>query len=254
MFANCTFTDNGTFMLTYTAQATFGAFGPYPGSFTETGTVTGVLTKFLFPGGRTGTVTGWTADFTIDSPGPLAIGPQVEVTGEKVLASSAGSEVTCIRSFESTRSSEATATLAYEATIRTATGTFADRGESVASISEEPPRGDVRVFTEVFHLSTGVLPPSGKATGGGQVHLGSQPLEEVTFGFNVRKSEDGSRLDGHCNVFDHPTGTHVKCLTVTDYAQIGNSATWEGTAEVNGVEEHYARSAQRLARRDGGGC
>ncbi len=135
------------------------------------------------------------------------------------------------------------ATLAYEATIRTATGTFADRGESEAFVSanRSGTTPEARVFSEVFTRSTGVLPldTSGKATGGGRVLTGSDPFERVTVGFNVRKSEDESRLHGHCNVYDHVSGTHVKCLTVTDYMQIGNSATWEGTAEVNGVDERY---------------
>jgi hypothetical protein len=68
---------------------------------------------------------------------------------------------------------------------------------------------------------------------------GSDPFERVTFGFNVRKDENDTRLDGTCNVLDHATGTHVKCLNVTDYQQIGNTASWEGTAEVNGDPEHY---------------
>jgi hypothetical protein len=45
-------------------------------------------------------------------------------------------------------------------------------------------------------------------------------------------------------VLDHATGTHVKCLNVTDYQQIGNTASWEGTAKVNGVVEDYAITVQ----------
>ncbi|MBA2359399.1 MAG: hypothetical protein H0V79_00445 [Actinobacteria bacterium] len=73
---------------------------------------------------------------------------------------------------------------------------------------------------------------------------GSNPLERVSFGFNVRKDETETRLKGSCNVVDHATGTHVKCLTVTDYQQIGNTATWKGTAEVNGVVENYRITVQ----------
>jgi hypothetical protein len=73
---------------------------------------------------------------------------------------------------------------------------------------------------------------------------GSDPFERVTFGFNVRRDENETRLKGTCNVLDHATNTHVKCLTVTDYHQIGNTATWEGTAEVDGVEEEYRITVQ----------
>ena len=51
-------------------------------------------------------------------------------------------------------------------------------------------------------------------------------------------------MQGNCNVRDHATGTKVKCLTVTDYTQIGNSATWEGTASVNGVQRPYRITVQ----------
>ena len=45
-------------------------------------------------------------------------------------------------------------------------------------------------------------------------------------------------------MLDHATGTHVKCLTVDDYVQIGNTATWEGQAKVNGVTEDYEITVQ----------
>jgi hypothetical protein len=72
----------------------------------------------------------------------------------------------------------------------------------------------------------------------------SDPREGVTFGFNVRKDENETRLKGTCSVLDHATGTHVKCLTVTSYQQVGNTATWEGTADVNGVREDYRITVQ----------
>ncbi len=62
----------------------------------------------------------------------------------------------------------------------------------------------------------------------------------VTFGFNVRKSEDGSCLDGTRNVYNHASNRHLKCLTVVDYEQVGNTATSRGIAQVNnGVEQTY---------------
>ena len=142
--------------------------------------------------------------------------------------------------------------LAYRATIKTAAGTSFDQGEASASVLQNSVTTctsicttfDFKSFSETFIASTGVLPTTGKATGGGQVISGSNPQDRVTFGFNVRKSADGSRLQGNCNVLDHATDTHIKCLTVTDYVQTGNTATWEGTASVNGVQRPYHITVQ----------
>jgi hypothetical protein len=45
-------------------------------------------------------------------------------------------------------------------------------------------------------------------------------------------------------VNDADATTRVKCLTVTSYQQVANTATWEGTAEVNGVREPYRITVQ----------
>jgi hypothetical protein len=250
--ADCSATAGQTFTIAYTASGI--AVGPYPGPYTESGTITVLLTATPFLGFASGIVTEWTARFTINS---LA----GRVTGDKDLSEAfVASSALCLERFPlgfgaSTNVENARATLHYEATIRTATGTFVDQGEASASTQQicfGPGTGegceinDEEIFSEHFFLSTGVLPidTSGKATGGGQVGSRSDPFDGVTFGFNVRKDENETRLKGNCNVLDHATGTHVKCLTVTDYQQIGNTATWEGMAEVNGVEEHYRITVQ----------
>lgn len=196
-----------------------------------------------------GTVLSWDAQFEIDS----AAG---DVTGSKTLTVAIAGPAYCqaLRLIgQSWDIKHANAILDYEATIRPATGgTFSDEGSAEALVQSVRCTGtscsyaSSDSFTENFLRSTGVLPvdTSGKATGGGQVMAGANPLESVTFGFQVRKSEDGDQLNGTCNVVDHGTGTHVKCRTVTDYQQIGNTATWEGTAEVNGVEESYRITVQ----------
>jgi hypothetical protein len=239
-----------TFTLTYEAEG--AATGPYPGTFTESGTVTATLTELTVPGFAFGVVTTWNAEFTIDSP----VG---DVTGTKTLGVSVPFSAFCAGSpaipgdFDHARGE-----LSYEATIRPATGgTFTDEGEAFASVDHVicqgtgtvfgcPVRFERETFFEFFTLSTGVLPvdTSGKATGGGQVGSLSDPLDQVTFGFNVRRDEEETRLKGTCNVLDHATGTHVKCLTVTDYQQVVNTATWEGTAKVNGVTEDYRITVQ----------
>ena len=226
-----------SFTITYTASGS--ATGPYTGTYTETGTITGT-----FAGGQEQFQT-WNASFTIDSP-------QGQVTGEKTLR--AGTLLRCRETIIPITHTDADAELAYSATIRTGSGTFSDQGQASASVSErifpgcsnpfEPcdqPPVERESFSESFTLSTGVLPTSGKATGGGQVISGAK---RVTFGINARKSPDGRRLKGKCKVLDHATGTKVKCLTVTDYVQIGNTATWEGTARVNGVRQPYRITVQ----------
>ena len=215
------------FTITYTASGP--ATGPYTGTFTETGTITGTLSPEQ--------IEEWNVSFTIDSP-------QGQVNGSKTF-STAGLVPFCQQTLPlCCELTQASAQLDYRATIRTAAGTFADQGQATAAVEERIifVLGDTiesEDFQENFILSTGVLPTHGKATGGGQVISGSSPLDRVTFGFNVRKTPDGSRLQGNCNVRDHATRTHVKCLTVTDYVQVGNTATWEGTATVNGEQRDY---------------
>jgi hypothetical protein len=249
--STCTPAEGETMTFTFRAEGV--AIGPYPGTFTESGTAKATLpAPVVFPTGGAsafGTVIEWKSTFTILSPAG-------KVTGTKTLSQVVPSfGAVCVRGHIApileTRTDEGfiVASLEYEATIKPPTGgTFTDQGEasgfashSCTSISAPCDVRDVESFSEYFALSTGVLPADthGKATGGGQIMSGSNPFERVTFGFNVRKSEDDTRLKGTCNVLDHATNTHIKCTTVTDYQQIGNTATWEGSAEVNGVEEDY---------------
>ena len=227
----CDFTGD-TFTITYNASGP--ATGPYTGTFTETGTITGTLI------GGIAQIGAWNASFTIDSPAG-------QVKGEKTL--SAGVDGVCedvvVPIVDITT---ADAELAYRATIKTASGTFADQGLATAHARHDrlcPLFGpgdctERNFFSESFTLSTGVVTTTGKATGGGQVISGAN---RVTIGFNAEKKANG-RLQGNCNVVDHATGTKVKCLTVTDYVQIGNTATWEGTASVNGVQQPYRITVQ----------
>jgi hypothetical protein len=242
--STCTPTAGETMTVSFSAEGI--AYGPYPGEFTESGTAKATL---LVPtlGAAAGTTIEWKSTFTIDSPAG-------KVTGTKTLRQS-GFGALCYRDavFPSQLglwdAAQSDAYLHYEATIKPPTGgTFRDQGDAYAitndvCISANAPCDlyEQDYFSENFLRSTGVLPVDthGKATGGGQILSGSDPFERVTFGFNVRKDPNETRLKGSCNVLDHATGTHVKCLTVTDYQQIGNTATWEGTAEVNGDREHY---------------
>ena len=252
----CTPAEGETMTVAFRAEGI--ATGPYPGTFRESGTATATsLAPVLSSTGvyAYATVIEWKSTFTIDSPAG-------KVTGTKTLSRAFPYGAYCVRDVLNYTGTGAVdldysylgAYVHYEATIKPATGgTFRDQGEATAQTYEECASinapcdfGRVDYFSEYFHLSTGVLPVDthGKATGGGQILSGSDPLERVSFGFNVRKSQDDTRLQGTCNVLDHASGTHVKCLTVTDYQQVGNTASWEGTAEVNGEREHYRITVQ----------
>lgn len=85
-----------------------------------------------------------------------------------------------------------------------------------------------------------LLPSStpGQVTGGGHV-LNPSDGEEVAFGFNAKSDSKG--LKGNCTVVDKAPARNVKikCLTVDSLVQSGNSATFFGQADVNGVTTTY---------------
>ena len=176
------------------------------------------------------------ASFEIDSP----VG---RVTGTKTLLFGVG---TCFFSPLIGEVWAVTATVDYEATIATAFGTFRDTGVSEVSFTllNCAGGGDCRAFFVESFFSSGLLAldTTGKATGGGQLgDLLSGDL--VSFGFEVKQPELG-KLQGRCVVNDSEASTKIKCLDVTSYSQIGNTATWTGRAEVNGAIEDYRITVQ----------
>jgi len=153
------------FTLTYYAEGP--AYGPYPGTFTESGTVTAAALTELDPppfGGivvTVGYVLTWTAEFTIDSPAGEVTGTKTQTT--ELLAESSA---TCEWISNGTvywATVARTEGLSYEATIKPATGgTFTDEGTASAYISNVVPSvGYNNFFTEVFAVSSGVLPANG---------------------------------------------------------------------------------------------
>ncbi len=107
------------------------ATGPYPGSYTETGTIAYRLNPaFSDDLIAAGPVTGYSATFTIRS----AAGT---VTGTERLdrALPADQDVDCYESAGGTTFQTSAFAPAYTATIRTARGTFWDRGTSSAALS-----------------------------------------------------------------------------------------------------------------------
>jgi hypothetical protein len=255
--ANCTMTPGDTVTVTYDAEGI--AFGPYPGTFTERGTATFLLTTPVGSLQVVGTVTSWVADFTIDSVvgqvtgtktlDPAGVSPNIGVCQE--YSFQASPTQVDLRHFVQVMA--AFVPLSYEATILSAGARYADQGAASASIREQCVGltfasceiDHHELFNEQFLLSTGVLPldTTGKATGGGQIGDNGLLGRVVSFGFEVKQPELG-RLQGRCLVNDPAANARVKCLTVTSYQQVANTATWEGTAEVNGVREPYRITVQ----------
>ena len=92
--------------------------------------------------------------------------------------------------------------------------------------------------TSEFSNCVGPAPVGpGHVTGGGQT-LGSTPLRQISFGL-FAKSGSGTSAKGVCDVIDHGTGTHVKCLDADTLIVAGTHATIIGPATVNGDPTRY---------------
>jgi hypothetical protein len=134
---------------TFTYQVTGPAAGPYVGTYTETGTVT--MGPQSTPGTPPiGTVTSWTASFTIAS----ATG---NVTGSKSLPLDAPPVVgICTEGSNVFIAQRSAATgvdniLAYTATITVPDGTqYTDHGRSAASVNDFPTEPSFDNFFEQF--------------------------------------------------------------------------------------------------------
>jgi hypothetical protein len=216
----------------WTYSASGFASGPYPGTFTETGTV-----YVDAPGtGQTGPVLSVHADFTIASGTTI-------VTGSKdmtMVATNTGSCSAGASSYDARFVSK----MSYKATIDTATGSFtdagsatidSDRGESF-DISQSPSvsLGGVSRFRESFDASSGVTSAptsSGTMFGGGLTSSG------VLFG--VYGKGDSAGVRGLCGVFDYFRRTFVKCLNVDTFVISGSKATLTGDALVNSTRTRY---------------
>lgn len=229
--ANCN--PAGTSTFSYSASG--NAFGPFPGTFTETGTVT-IGPQFFAPGEGVafGDVQTFSASFTIDSP----LG---HVTGTKSLPVSGFHGGTCVTPSPGSPFSGATLflpTAAYAAQITTAAGTFADSGNTTIEIGQACAIRCANSFLEFF-TSTAPLNTPGQATGGGQI-MNTPTTSGVIFGFEAFSDTNGIR--GHCNVVGD--ATHIRCLDVTQYSQTASAASFSGNAEINGQSTTYRIDVQ----------
>jgi hypothetical protein len=76
----------------------------------------------------------------------------------------------------------------------------------------------------------------GQVTGGGWIR---QVADRVPFGFNAQSTDAAEEATGNCNVIDHATRGHIKCLTVDALVVTPTHATLFGRATVDGVETDY---------------
>ena len=250
----------GTSTVNWTAEGV--ATGPYPGTFTASGTLT--IGPQTLPGahppgpGNEGTVAGpvtsFQESFTIHSGATT-------ITGTKILdpQSTSGTIGTCqtvdqfpVLDFFDGHGTvvEVHAQTRYEASIQGPGGTTTDGGIAFASVNDIQITGSCPTgtecqarlagFNETFSLSDPLIPFPGRANGGGHVPavLGG---DKVTFAFHARRDAAGMR--GACNVVDNLADRHITCLTVDSYTQVGNHVSITGQAHDNGTETGYVIEA-----------
>ena len=249
---------------TFSVRVSGVAVGPYPGTFEETVTVTvGPQTgppipifSSSFLAFNSGAATA-TARFTIFSGETVVRGTKEFTVGNAVCADLEGVDVPPFFDITSGETHQFMGSGSYEAVIQTPDGSFTDSGTASADWMYTVIKGSlcedletlcgaatvVELFEEVFTVSNGLVPSTpGHVTGGGHV-LNATELSEVTFAFEAKSEVDGTtgrrRLEGHCDVVDQATDTHVKCVDVAWLAQTPTHATFYGNAVVNGVATRY---------------
>lgn len=215
---------------TYAASGT--ATGPYPGTFTESGTVYVDATGL----GETGPVLSVHADFTIASGSTI-------VSGSKDMRMVATNTGSCLAG-SSSYAAKFTSAMTYTATIDTGSGTFTDSGTATIDsersesfdISQSPAvsLGGVSRFRETFDASSGA---GGSQSSPGWMVGGGITTSGVRFG--VFGKSDGSTTRGLCGVFDYLRRTFVRCLNVDSFVISGTKATLTGDAMVNTTKTRY---------------
>jgi hypothetical protein len=178
------FCNGGNGSLTFSFSGT--ATGPYPGTYTESGslTITG------------GTVTAFSATFTITSSAG-------SVTGSKIL--DVGNRATCIVGdveLDSTR-------VSYTATIK---GAYRDTGTGSVSMSAGMSQPDV--LNEAFSISNGVVPTAGPL---------AQQLVNDSTGVGPGKAllDKASAIQTAVNA----NQTATACADITDYLGLVKAQT-----------------------------
>lgn len=245
---------------TVTFYSTGVAVGPYPGTYTESGTATiGAATLPIFVNGfEAGPLLMFRAFFTIDSP----VG---QVTGTKTLTAPAGGAYGFCYDFSNHDigggsgpvitgtlrqicACGAQFAIPYDATIKTSAGFFSDSGGADVLLNEFKYTSptllphEESAFNQAFRSSgttVSPLPSGGHVTGGGKVGT------DVTFGVTAKSDSSGTK--GECTVIDRATNTIIKCVDATTVIQSATHATIFGTALVNGTLTSYRIDVDDLA-------
>lgn len=207
------------------------AFGPYEGTFVETGSATvGPQTANAYVNGiQLGYLVSVEAFFSIDSP-------TGQVIGSKRLTGASSSDLGGCRDLDGfvlPDGSVASGTfrrvlaqsMSYEALVLTGDEAWLDSGSAGTLLEHFAGTGmaEIDVVQEAFTSgqSEVVAASGGRATGGGRVG-------DVTFGFTAAKNKTGTK--GRCAVVDVPSETTVRCLDVLSIVVSGNRATIYGDA------------------------
>ena len=214
------------------------AFGPYPGTFVETGTATvGPQTAPAFVNGlQLGYLVLVEAFFAIDSPTGQVIGSKrltgtTDLGGCRDLDDFIAPDGTHV---SGTFRRVAALSMAYEAIVITDDAAYLDSGTSGLLLEHFAGTGiaEVDAVQEAFTSTQSALVAAtgGRATGGGRVG-------DVTFGFTAASDKAGTK--GRCAVVDATADVMVKCLDATSVAVSGNWAVILGNAVFNGAAVRY---------------
>jgi len=214
------------------------AFGPYPGTFVETGTATvGPQSAPAFVNGlQLGYLISVEAFFAIDSPTGQVIGSKrltgaTDLGGCRDLDDFVAPDGTHV---SGTFRRVAALSMSYEAIVITDDAAYLDSGTSRLLLEHFAGTGiaEVEAVQEGFTSTQSALVAAtgGRATGGGRVG-------DVTFGFTARSDKAGA--NGRCAVVDATADVMVKCLDATSVIVSGNRAVILGNAVFNGTAVRY---------------
>jgi hypothetical protein len=236
--ADCNPTGTSTVAWSATGQA----FGPYAGTFVETGSATVGAQD-----GSAGYVNGIALTsqlsidvfFSIDSP-------TGQVIGSKHLTTTTAFKQGACRDLDHFLLPDGSTTVtgtfrrivgqygSYDAIIVANDAAYVDSGAADVFLEHFAGTGmaEIDSVQESFNSAlSGVTPASGgRATGGGRVG-------DVTFGFTALSDKSGPK--GRCAIVDASADVMVKCTDVALVAVVGNKATVTGHALFNDVAVTY---------------
>lgn len=208
--SSCDVNNNSTISFTVSGSS----YGPYPGTFTETGVAT------IGPQSVSGIavpVTSFSASFVITS-GSNEITGTKRLTQDVFIATGLGFCTGFLRSFGIATT--------YDARIRTPYGTFSDRGKASVALNEGSnysPSNFTESFTSDLPAPELVPTEAAKVTGGGSL-IGV----DASSGFVVQRKIAGGDITGEWQFVNRATGDIVHSIAITELIVSGNIATFSG--------------------------